>query len=230
MDSQTHTLLLSLWASTHIRASCSSSRRQAAEWKQQRQHRCKSAATARRSVHLHDKMWFHKDASHRKLEPSHLSFHMHLTQEVCDHGKEGGRMCLHKLSNKNPLTYLSNQFHLKTVSSTLTAITPQVRVFKLIDADGVIPLWALVWKGFHPAMSGVHELNTAFKCEVDQVRLRTVDPRRPVRTTCWKAAWEEHRGARWSAECVRLTQIRVLARILQVLLILTLRERNKFQD
>lgn len=75
-------------------------------------------------------------------------------------------------------------------------------------------------------MSGVHELNTAFKCEVDQVRLRNVDPRRPVRTTCWKAAWEEHRGARWSAECVRLTQIRVLARILQVLLILTLREEQ----
>ncbi|TNN60230.1 hypothetical protein EYF80_029565 [Liparis tanakae] len=42
-------------------------------------------------------------------------------------------------SNRTHLTSDSNQLHLKTAVSLLTAVTPQVRVLKLVDADGVVP-------------------------------------------------------------------------------------------
>lgn len=35
-----------------------------------------------------DKLWFYKDASHRKLLLFRSSFHMSLACEVCDLGKE----------------------------------------------------------------------------------------------------------------------------------------------
>lgn len=72
---------------------------------------------------------------------------MSLAYEVCDHAKEEARCSslyekdkTFKALNRNPLTYLSYQFHLKTVVLLLTAVTPQVGLFKLVNADGVVPL------------------------------------------------------------------------------------------
>lgn len=138
-----------------------------------------------------------------------------------------------EVSNRNPLTFVINQLHLKTIISARAAVTPQVRAFQLVDADGVVSLWALDWKGFQTAISGVNELNMPLKCEVDQA-FSTVAPQHRVDGTSWKVAWQQHRGAKWSNECVRLTWIRLtkilkaLLFFLNVLLILTGWEKYKF--
>lgn len=132
-----------------------------------------------------------------------------------------------KALNRNPLTYLSYQSNLETVVLLLTAVTPQVGLFKLVNADGVVPLWAPVWKSFEPAISGVHKLNTPFRCELDHVHLANVDPWHQVVVSCWKAAWKEDRGAKWSTERVRLTKPRVITGTLNVRLILMGREIYK---
>lgn len=172
---------------THRCTSCRSSRQQSVQWKPL-QHRGKPAAASLHSLHLRGKMWFYNDAFHRKLLLFHLSYYMSLAYEVCDRALHCMRKTRpSKALNRSPLTYPSYQFNLKTVDPLLTAVTPQVGLFKLVNADGVVPLWAMVWKSFQPAISGVQELDAPFRYELDH--LANVDPWHQVLASCWKAAW-----------------------------------------
>ncbi|KAK9520588.1 hypothetical protein VZT92_020462 [Zoarces viviparus] len=73
------------------------------------------------------------------------------------------------------LTSFSNQLHLNTVMSLLTAIAPQVRPSDVRWTRSSPGVWA-------------HDMH-------------------PVEATCCKVAWEEHRGAKRTAECLRPTSI-----------------------
>ncbi len=131
---------------------------------------------------------------------------------------------------RNHLTHLRNQFHLKTVSSLPTAITAHVRVFQLIDPDGVVPLYGLVWKGFHAATSGLQELYTAFRCELYQLNHINVEPRcGPVGATCWKDAWQDHGGAGGNVEFLRCTECQILCTRIPFVLLEIEKSRNNDQ-
>lgn len=120
------------------------------------------------------------------------------------------------LSHRNRLTFLSNQFHLNTILSMLTAITALVRGFKLIDANREVSTRAPVWEGFHSALFGVNKPNLAFRLKVDQECLLNFGPWHRVRPPSREAAWQEHRGVEWNAKFVRLTEIWFLARLLLI--------------
>lgn len=96
-----------------------------------------------------------------------------LTYDVCDHGR---KLHASALSHRNRLTFLSNQFHLNTIFSMLTAITALVRGFKLIDANREVSTRASVGEGFHSASFGVSKPNLAFRLKVDQVCPLNFDP------------------------------------------------------
>lgn len=163
-------------------------------------------------VCLQEKVWLHRDASDRK-PTIHLS--AHVFDLWCLWSRKEGS-CTLLLYHRNRLTFLSNQFHLNTIFSMLTAITALVRGFKLIDANREVSTRAPVGEGFHSALFGVRKPNLAFGLKVDQVCLLNFAPWHRFRLPSREAAWQEHRGVEGSAKSARLTEIWFLARQLLI--------------
>ena len=59
------------------------------------------------------------------------------------------------------------ELHSTALISPLTAVPAKVSVLKDIDADRIVPKFALVRKGFHSTTSWVFEVSLAFGCDTD---------------------------------------------------------------
>lgn len=128
--------------------------------------------------------------------------------------------------HRNTLTW--DQQYLKTCLFCITVIASHVKVLKVINADGEVPLWALVGKGFHSATSRVQEVNTSLRWETDQFQFcLSVEPCNPFDVALCYCARKKNRRTKWSSEILLLTKLQNLTCVMVLLILFHRRDRKK---